>query len=95
MTLEEAQWLEVGASEFLLHAAPTVGQLVDYTQNTYKREVRATLVHPGNRVKVAGVQNSARTLVWQEYKSSEAKGTYGRILLDKPNNVARMTYKNF
>jgi hypothetical protein len=60
-TLEWAQRLEVGASEFLLQAAPTVGQLVDYTQNSYKCAVRAMVVHPGNRVKVARVQNSART----------------------------------
>jgi hypothetical protein len=72
-----------------------VGQLTDYTQNTYKHAVQATVVHPGNRVKVARVQNSARTLVWQDYVSSEAKRAYGRILVDKPDNVARMMYENF
>ncbi len=53
------------------------------------------MCHPGNWVKVAHVQNAARTLVWQEYASSEAKGAYGGILSDKPDNVVRMMYKNF
>ncbi len=30
LNLERAQRLEIGASEFLLHAAPTIDQLVDY-----------------------------------------------------------------
>ncbi len=68
---------------------------MDYTQNTYKCAVRATVVHLGNRVKVARVRNLAKTLVWQEYTSSEAKGAYGQILVDKPDNVAHMMYKNF
>jgi hypothetical protein len=93
--LERARRLEIGASEFLLHVAPTVGQLVDYKQNTYKCVVQAMACHPGNWVKVAHVQNAARTLVWQDYASSEAKGSYGRILSNKPNNVVRMMYKNF
>jgi hypothetical protein len=61
----------------------------------YKHAVRATFLHPGNRVKVGCIQNLARTLVWQEYASSEAKGAYGRILVDKPNNFSRMMYENF
>jgi hypothetical protein len=93
--LERARWLEIGASEFLLHAAPIAGQLVDYTQNTYKCVAQATVCHPGNWVKFAHVQNAARTVVWQEYASSEAKGVYRWIASDKPNNVVCMMYKNF
>jgi hypothetical protein len=62
--LEQARRLEIGASEFLLHAAPTADQLVDYTQNTYKCVAQATVCHPGNWVKIAHVQNAARTVVW-------------------------------
>jgi hypothetical protein len=93
--LERARRLEIGATEFLLHAAPTAGQLEDYTQNRYKRVAQVMMCHPGNWVKVAHVQNAARTLVWQDYASSEAKGSYGRILSNKPNNVVRMMYENF
>jgi hypothetical protein len=61
--LEWVRWLEIRASEFLLHATPMIGRLVDYTQNTYTGVVQATMCHPGNQVKVACVQNAARTLV--------------------------------
>jgi hypothetical protein len=59
LNLEQAQWLEVRASEFLLLAAPMVGQLVDYTQNTYKHAVQAMVIHLGlieSRLHVSKIQ---------------------------------------
>ncbi len=53
------------------------------------------MCHPANQVKVAHVQSAARTSVWQEYTSSEAKGAYWWILSDKPDNVVCMMYEKF
>jgi hypothetical protein len=96
-SLERIRLFNIGARHYLLQATPMVGQLLKHSLNLNTHTPRAKVLFtcPTNQVQVACTQQVARMMVHQEYATQIANGTYGHLLIDKPDNGIQMMYKNF
>jgi hypothetical protein len=86
-----------GAAEFLMGATPTVGDLIDHTQDRHGRghrlPPRCTLL--ASSVKIARANLAAQESVLREYTAGKTNGQYGHISAFKPDDLICIMHKNF
>jgi hypothetical protein len=75
--------LSTGLAAFAARSTPTIGDLIDHTQNRYT----------GLKGQALGTNLEARTSVQQDYATKKGSRVYGGILQDKPDNVVRLMYE--
>jgi hypothetical protein len=95
LNLERTHLLNIRASEFLVKATPTVGQLIDHTLLVKNSIAWTSSYRPGNFVKEACVKQAAWQSIYQEHLAMTTKGAYGFLSCDKPDDVVCMMYENF
>ena len=90
------QWedLNQGATNFLVSASPTVGNLVNHTQ-TGHRSISRPLPMAPITVNIAHANLAARESVRREYAKVGSSAPYGSVSILKPDNVIRILYENF
>jgi hypothetical protein len=94
---EDTKWwegLDRGAAKFLRSATPTLGDLVNHTQE-WHRSVLSPSARSSFTVDMACANLTAQESVRREYSTGKDTGPYGRISISKPDNVAWILYKNF
>ena len=87
--LERRKRLSIGASRFLADATPTVGKLINYTQNAHSCTTQKSR-HPVTPVKgleIARVNQRAGVAVRAELAAIKTGNSCGLVLAEKPNNV--------
>ncbi len=86
--------LMAGSAVFVSNNAPTISNLVDYSQ-----KVRTCLpnkqINPQHPVSVAQANLQAQALVFHKYAMLEMSGGYRWIAREKPDDVIRVMYKIF
>jgi hypothetical protein len=89
--------LSTGLAAFAARNTPTMGDLIDHTQNRYTgikgQALHKTLVTPA--LTLVHTNLEACTSVQRDYATTEGSGVYGGILRDKLNNVVWLMYANF
>ena len=89
--------LNIGAARYLAEATPTIGNLIEYTQQSHSTTTRRA----GNSVStVRGMalvraNQEACAAVSTEQASLENGGSHGRVSRVKPDDVVRIMYENF
>jgi hypothetical protein len=89
--------LNKGATEFLASATPTVGDLVEHSQDRHAQYLcpscRSNL--SASSVAIARANLAAQESVHQECTEMASKGPYGCIITSKPDNTIWIMYENF
>ena len=89
--------LNIGAARYLAEATPTIGNLIEYTQQSHSTTTRRA----GNSVStvrgmaLARANQEACAAVSTEQASLENGGSHGRVSRVKPDDVVRIMYENF
>ena len=86
--------LNQGVTTFLLSATPTVGDLINHTQEWHLCLLRPQ-AQASSTIDIAPANLSAQESIHREYTAVRDTGTYGNILITKPDNVIRILYENF
>ena len=89
--------LNRGAAKFLAAATPTIGDLMEHTQQRHTQITRPMdkFVPTAEVLEKARVNKEARESVQREYSGMETKGAYGNIPIIKPDDSIRLMYENF
>ena len=95
--VERMNGLNRGAEKFLEASTPTIGDLIEHTQQRHTQITRLTdkYVPISEVLERARVNREASESVRREYANTESKGVYGNIPRIKPDNSIRLMYENF
>jgi hypothetical protein len=95
--LAHSNVLSTGLASFAARNTPTVGDLIDHTQNRYTglkgQALLKTLIAPP--LTLARTNLEACASVQRDYAATEGSGVYGGILGDKPEDIVRLMYEFF
>jgi hypothetical protein len=89
--------LNRGAAEFLAASTPTIGNLMEHTQqqNTQLTCPANKFVSNAETLERAQANKEAREAVQQEYARKDEKELYGNTPVIKPDDSVRLMYENF
>ncbi len=95
--MEWMNGLNRGSAEFLAASTPTIGNLMEHTQqqNTQLTRPVDKFVSTADALERAQANKEAKEAVRQEYACKESTGLYRNIPVIKPDDSVHLMYENF